>query len=131
MCIRDRGYAVEAGDDVSHQRRQRVGDQCDLCGEDREPRERDEQPEERQAGDCIERAGEPPDRRGGPAETHGDQAQGERDHQPDAHGDGGELDVFEGADGDVCLLYTSDAADDLLCVDLGGRRIIQKKTLNT
>ena len=29
----------------------------------------------------------------------------------------------------ACLLYTSDAADDLLCVDLGGRRIIkQKKT---
>src|SRR5680860_1556949 len=30
-------------------------------------------------------------------------------------------------DGDTfnsCLLYTSDAADDLLCVDLGGRRII-------
>ena len=27
-----------------------------------------------------------------------------------------------------CLLYTSDAADDLLCVDLGGRRIIKKKT---
>src|SRR5450756_291065 len=27
----------------------------------------------------------------------------------------------------VCLLYTSDAADDLLCVDLGGRRIIKKK----
>ena len=26
-----------------------------------------------------------------------------------------------------CLLYTSDAADDLLCVDLGGRRLIQKK----
>src|SRR5680860_1835896 len=26
-----------------------------------------------------------------------------------------------------CLLYTSDAADDLLCVDLGGRRIIKKK----
>src|SRR5450756_1157836 len=24
----------------------------------------------------------------------------------------------------ACLLYTSDAADDLLCVDLGGRRII-------
>src|SRR5680860_101675 len=24
----------------------------------------------------------------------------------------------------ICLLYTSDAADDLLCVDLGGRRII-------
>ena len=29
---------------------------------------------------------------------------------------------------ETCLLYTSDAADDLLCVDLGGRRIIQKKT---
>ena len=29
-----------------------------------------------------------------------------------------------------CLLYTSDAADDLLCVDLGGRRIIKKKKQN-
>ena len=27
----------------------------------------------------------------------------------------------------VCLLYTSDAVDDLLCVELGGRRIIKKK----
>ena len=27
----------------------------------------------------------------------------------------------------ACLLYTSDAADDLLCVDLGGRRNIKKK----
>ena len=27
----------------------------------------------------------------------------------------------------ACLLYTSDAADDLLCVDLGGCRIINKK----
>ena len=27
----------------------------------------------------------------------------------------------------ACLLYTSDAADDLLCEDLGGRRIIKKK----
>ena len=27
-----------------------------------------------------------------------------------------------------CLLYTSVAADDLLCVDFGGRRIIKKKT---
>ena len=26
-----------------------------------------------------------------------------------------------------CLLYTSDAADDLLCVDLGVSRIIKKK----
>ena len=25
----------------------------------------------------------------------------------------------------VCLLYTSDAADDMKCVDLGGRRIIK------
>ena len=30
-----------------------------------------------------------------------------------------------------CLLYTSDAADDLLCVDLGGRRIIKKKNKYT
>ena len=28
---------------------------------------------------------------------------------------------------DICLLYTSDAADDMQCVDLGGRRIIKKK----
>ena len=27
----------------------------------------------------------------------------------------------------TCLLYTSDAADELLCVDLGGRRILKKK----
>ncbi|VTU56170.1 hypothetical protein AMBR_EADFOONE_02828 [Lacticaseibacillus rhamnosus] len=27
----------------------------------------------------------------------------------------------------ACLLYTSDAADDSPCVDLGGRRIIKKK----
>src|SRR5659263_206980 len=30
-----------------------------------------------------------------------------------------------GANYSTCLLYTSDAADDLLCVDLGGRRIIK------
>ena len=29
-----------------------------------------------------------------------------------------------------CLLYTSDAADDLLCVDLGGPRSIKKKKKN-
>ncbi len=28
----------------------------------------------------------------------------------------------------ACLLYTSDAADDLIGVDLGGRRIIKKKS---
>ena len=28
-----------------------------------------------------------------------------------------------------CLLYTSDAADDMQCVDLGGRRIIKKLSL--
>ena len=32
---------------------------------------------------------------------------------------------------DACLLYTSDAADALLCVDIGGRRIITKKTVYT
>ena len=30
-----------------------------------------------------------------------------------------------------CLLYTSDAADELLCVDLGGRRFIKKKKNTT
>ena len=30
-------------------------------------------------------------------------------------------------DGDACLLYTSDAADERSSVDLGGRRIIKKK----
>ena len=29
-----------------------------------------------------------------------------------------------------CLLYTSDAADDMQCVDLGGRRIIKKKWID-
>ena len=32
--------------------------------------------------------------------------------------------------GNICLLYTSDAADDLTRVDLGGRRIIKKITVN-
>ena len=30
----------------------------------------------------------------------------------------------------ICLLYTSDAADERSSVDLGGRRIIKKKKLN-
>ena len=30
----------------------------------------------------------------------------------------------------TCLLYTSDAADERSSVDLGGRRIIKKKTIN-
>ena len=30
----------------------------------------------------------------------------------------------------ICLLYTSDAADERSSVDLGGRRIIKKKTHN-
>ena len=32
-------------------------------------------------------------------------------------------------EGNPCLLYTSDAADDMQCVDLGGRRIIKKVTI--
>ena len=31
----------------------------------------------------------------------------------------------------ICLLYTSDAADERSSVDLGGRRIIKKKTCGT
>ena len=30
-------------------------------------------------------------------------------------------------EGEICLLYTSDAADERSSVDLGGRRIIKKK----
>ena len=32
----------------------------------------------------------------------------------------------ENGDSQSCLLYTSDAADELMRVDLGGRRIIKK-----
>ncbi|GAB5855970.1 hypothetical protein JMUB7538_27380 [Staphylococcus aureus] len=35
--------------------------------------------------------------------------------------------LLRGGDLMTCLLYTSDAADDSLRVDLGGRRIIKKK----
>ena len=42
----------------------------------------------------------------------------------------GNLDLPNKALVSICLLYTSDAADDLLCVDLGGRRIIKKKKKN-
>ena len=37
----------------------------------------------------------------------------------------GVVDGFEMID--ICLLYTSDAADERSSVDLGGRRIIKKK----
>src|SRR5450756_3134579 len=52
--------------------------------------------------------------------------------RPAAHGEHNQ-DSLPGAGGRPCLLYTSDAADGLLCVDLGGRRIIKKKkkTKNT
>ena len=43
--------------------------------------------------------------------------------------DGGEHGVVQFAlQQDFCLLYTSDAADERSSVDLGGRRIIKKKT---
>ena len=34
-------------------------------------------------------------------------------------------------DSEFCLLYTSDAADERSSVDLGGRRIIKKKKIET
>ena len=37
--------------------------------------------------------------------------------------------VFKGTEHYSCLLYTSDAADDLLCVDLGWCRIIKKNNI--
>jgi len=39
--------------------------------------------------------------------------------------------IGAGGGGGSWLLYTSDAADELLCVDLGGRRTIQKKKIPT
>ena len=36
--------------------------------------------------------------------------------------------VFSNDKNIICLLYTSDAADERSSVDLGGRRIIKKKT---
>ena len=38
------------------------------------------------------------------------------------------LDVTPATQAICCLLYTSDAADERSSVDLGGRRIIKKKT---
>eukprot|EP00831_Metopus_contortus_P065482 TRINITY_DN58497_c0_g1_i2.p2 TRINITY_DN58497_c0_g1~~TRINITY_DN58497_c0_g1_i2.p2 ORF type:complete len:120 (-),score=40.87 TRINITY_DN58497_c0_g1_i2:31-390(-) len=38
-----------------------------------------------------------------------------------------EAPLITGLTVNTCLLYTSDAADDTPCVDLGGRRIIKKK----
>src|SRR5450756_3244916 len=49
------------------------------------------------------------------------------DGQWDVENHGVAPDVEVEMDPKPCLLYTSDAADDLLCVDLGGRRIIKKK----
>src|SRR5450756_2072049 len=40
---------------------------------------------------------------------------------------GADAKTLVAGDSITCLLYTSDAADDLLCVDLGGGRIIKKK----
>src|SRR5680860_741451 len=54
-----------------------------------------------------------------------------KDTDTDGLSDYDEFNVYQTSpyleDTDSCLLYTSDAADDLLCVDLGGRRIIKKK----
>ena len=47
-------------------------------------------------------------------------------HRAAGVGDVGDVDAAVGAAGQPpCLLYTSDAADDLLCVDLGRRRILK------
>ena len=50
--------------------------------------------------------------------------------EPQVHRVDGRHPVFErGGDIQVCLLYTSDAADERSSVDLGGRRIIKKKNI--
>ena len=43
----------------------------------------------------------------------------------ESQGENREVDQVQSSE--TCLLYTSDAADDSLRVDLGGRRIIKKK----
>ena len=44
------------------------------------------------------------------------------------NGDLAILDITDDGQGfNTCLLYTSDADDDLLCVHLAGRRILKKK----
>ena len=50
---------------------------------------------------------------------------GPRERKPHACGEG------IGDQYQNCLLYTSDAADERSSVDLGGRRIIKKKTTQT
>ena len=62
-------------------------------------------------------------------EHHRDQAERDADGRADA----GARPDDRGHDGeeDVCLLYTSDAADERSSVDLGGRRIIKKKKAHT
>ena len=61
-----------------------------------------------------------------------------REHHPPRGGPGSPEHRFRHPEAPVpprvprpCLLYTSDAADDLLCVDLGGRRIIKKNKNHT
>ena len=45
-----------------------------------------------------------------------------------APGDVAKLNLYSYSQSTSCLLYTSDAADERSSVDLGGRRIIKKKT---
>ncbi|WP_460413889.1 hypothetical protein, partial [Staphylococcus aureus] len=50
-----------------------------------------------------------------------------RDSAPPAQGLARPVLAVKAALAISCLLYTSDAADDTPCVDLGGRRIIKKQ----
>src|SRR5680860_664309 len=69
-----------------------------------------------------EQRGGMPDRGSEPADGHALALRAQR-RLPDGWRDA----LSPGDQLPACLLYTSDAADDLLCVDLGGRRIIKKK----
>ena len=63
-----------------------------------------------------------------PADTGTEQAAQTNWNVSSVTGTGTELKFRTGGDqGTYCLLYTSDAADELDGVDLGGRRIIKKK----
>ena len=51
----------------------------------------------------------------------------DRQHAAEAVTSKGKVFKFDAIECMVCLLYTSDAADERSSVDLGGRRIIKKK----
>src|SRR5665811_1288165 len=112
MCIRDRGKGSAEGGD----------------------------PHDDETGRCrgVRRLAEEVDQRGHgedrPTAAEGAEGESDQQAQPDREDKGhwpgplrSRFRVGRRGQPTACLLYTSDAADDLTRVDLGGRRIIKKK----